>query len=254
MKASCLRSPLLMACLLLSLAGQGVCEERRVLRFGFIDSDTNFPEFAIVKLAAKKLNWKVGIWECPSWKRCLLMIESGDLDMIGWLFKTPEREFFMYYIEPSYFTERMVLYFLKGKGSDVREYKDLTGLTIGVMIGAKYFEPFDSDATLDKFETPGVADQDLKMLKAGRIDALIAEEGAWDQYIKDSEFNGKFEKAPYSVDAGNDYFVISKKSPYAKDRFKFGEVLKQLIDSGKVKEIFNKYGLEWIPPTQQAPK
>jgi len=253
MKASFLRSPLLMGCLLLSLVGQGVCEERRGLRFGSTFSDSaRDPHLAVVKLAAENLDWKAEYFECP-FKRCLFMMGSGDLDMMGLLFKTPEREASLYYIEPPYAAERIVFYFLKGRGSEIREYKDLSDLTIGVMVGVKHFEPFNSDVTLDKFVVP-FDEQRFKMLQAGRVDTFVGDEITDDILLKESNFKGQFEKSPYRVNAGNDYYAISKKSPYAKDRFTFGEVLKQLVDSGKVKEIYNKYGVEWNPPTQQAPK
>jgi len=252
MIASSLRSPILMGCLLLSLAGQGVCEERRVIRYSSGGAEFRDFSFEIVTLVTKKLDWKLEHFECP-WKRCLLMMESGELDIMGFLFKTPKREDYLHFIEPPYRSERIVFYFLKGNGANVKKYEDLMGLTIGVFIGGRFFEPFDSDKTLNKFEVP-FYEQRWKMLKAGRIDTLPANEIVADSNIEKMGYIGLFEKAPYRVVAGNDYFAISKKSPYAKDRFIFGEVLKQLIDSGKVKEIFKKYGVEWNPPTQQAPK
>jgi len=208
--------------------------------------------FEIIKLAAAKIDWKVEYFKCP-WKRCLYEVKIGNLDMMGLLFKTPERKETMYYIEPPYNGERTAFYFLKGLGSNVREYKDLKGLTIGVLAGSKFYKPFDSDTTLDKYEVPFV-DQKYKMLQAGRIDTFVADEFWYDADLKKSEFKDLFEKAPYRVLSGDYYFSISKKSPYAKDRFKFGEVLKQFIDSGKVKEIFNKHDYNWRPPTRQAPK
>jgi len=223
------------------------------MRFGSSYSDsTDDPSFEILKVATQNLNWKVDFFDCPSWKRCLLLMESGDIDMMPGLFKTSEREKYMYYVEPPYFGERIAFYFRKGQGSDVKEHKNLKGLTIGVRIGVKHVEPFDSDTSLDKFEVP-IANQMYKMLQAGRIDTFIGNE-AQDALLKDSEFKDQFEKAPYQLPSGDDYFTISKKSPYAKDRFKFGKVLKQFIDSGKVKEIYKKFGHDWRPPTQQAPK
>jgi len=92
------------------------------------------------------------------------------------------------------------------------------------------------------------------MLQAGNIDTFLGDEIRSDSSLLQSGFQGQFEKAPYQVPSGDDYFAISEKSPYAKDRFKFGEVLKQLIDSGKVKEIFSKHGADWNPPTRWVPK
>jgi len=244
------------------LAGQGVCEERRAVRTPIFE----LPRFYInkhgtysgididlIRIITRLLKWEVLFLECP-WKRCLLMMESGVLDVVGYLVKAPERLEYMYFIDPPYqYSGNAAFYFLKGKGSDVKTYNDLNGLTIGVVIGARYFEPFDSDATLDKFQL-SVDEQRFKMLQTGRIDTFLDVDVYVDFILKNNEFKGKFEKAPYVVKSKSGYFGISKKSPYAKDRFKFGEVLKQLIDSGKVKEIHNKYGFEWHPPTQQAPK
>ena len=182
------------------------------------------------------------------------MMESGQLDVVGLLFKTPEREQYMYYVEPPYRYERIAFYFTGGKGVDVRKYKDLKGLRIGVQIGSQYFEPFDSDTTLNKHAAVVDNVQRVKMLILGRIDTLIGDETQIDDLLKESEFKDKLEKAPYRVRAGNDYFAISKKSAYAKDRFKFGEKLKQLIDSGKVKEIYDKHDVEWDSPSQQVPQ
>jgi len=253
MIASLLRSPLLIGCLLLSLAGQGVCEERRSLQYSAGNLATGYSlSFEIVKLAASKLDWKIEYFPC-TWKRCLLMMESGNLDMMGTLFKTRERAKYMHYIEPPYFSESIVFYFQKGLGSGVREYKDLKGLTIGIIIGIKYFEPFDSDLSLDKFSVT-YNEQRHKMLDAGRIDTLITAEIGREADLIGSKYKGLFEKAPYHVKAGDNYFAISKKSPFTKNKLEFGNVLKQLIDSGKVKEIYTKLGLEWRPPTQQAPK
>jgi len=136
---------------------------------------------------------------------------------------------------------RLFSIFKKGKGSQVKGYGDLRGLTIGTDIRGKYFEPFDSDTTLDKFEVPFKI-QLFKMLEAGRIDTFAGNEITFDETLKKAGFEKMFEKAPYRVDTKvKGGIVISKKSPFAKDRFKIGEFIRQLLDSGKIMEIELKY-------------
>jgi hypothetical protein len=52
----------------------------------------------------------------------------------------------------------------------------------------------------------------------------------------------EIEKASYKPNNNVDlYFVISKKSPYAKDLVKFSKTIKDIVEEGKVKEFAKKY-------------
>jgi len=259
MKASCLRSPLLMGCLLLSLAGQGVCEERRVLRSdithnppsAIIDKGTySGIDVEILRLIANHFNWRIEFFECPS-KRCDIMLSQGELDITSDLM-TEEKKYLHFIEPPLYVSSARVFYFRKGAGLKIEKYEDLKNLTIGMIIRVKYFEPFASDATLVKFPLPFEL-QLFKMLESGRIDTFVGHEITSDESLKEGGFENKFEKALYRVDPKEKGgIVISKKSPYAKDRFKIGAFIQQLFDSGKIKEIEAKYG--YSSTVQQAPK
>jgi len=240
----------ILICLNLFMAGKvSIAEERRMLRYGSDLKSGGLP-FESVSLVAKILNWQVIHIKCP-WKRCLLMMKGGNLDMIGGLFKTPERQKYLHYVEPAYFSECIVFYFPKGLGKDVKKYNDLKDLTIGVVRGVLYYEPFDSDQDINKY-IAAINYQLFKLLREGRIDAFIGAEILYSNWLKDSNSKFQVEIAPYRVHAGNDYFGISKKSPYAKDRAKFEQVLKKLLDSGEVEDIYRQHGVEYYAPSQQS--
>jgi len=122
MKASFLRS-LLMGCLLLSLAGQGLCEERRVIRAAIrhwppsmiiTQGAYSGIDVEILRLIAKQFNWKMEFIECPA-KRCFIMLEQGELDISSGRFSL--REAYLYFVEPPLFVaSEIVFYFQKRQG------------------------------------------------------------------------------------------------------------------------------------------
>lgn len=61
---------------------------------------------------------------------------------------------------------------LPKKGIDLRSYEDLSGLRIGVPAGMSIGDPFDSDTSLNKIETPDYEKSSL-MLSYDRIDAIM---------------------------------------------------------------------------------
>jgi len=267
MKVSYLRYPLLMGCLLLSLAGQGVCEDRRrVMMLPAI----HFPPYMVTdkgkyngividiqRLIAEKLNWTVDFFDCPSLARCHFLAEEGKLGIyVEMTLDNKGYRDYLYYLQPSIeaITSKYVFYIQKKGAVNIRSYDDLSGLTVGTVIGGIYFEPFNSDPSIHKFEVPDWM-QLYKMLETGRIDAYLGLEDLNDVYLNSSRFKGLFKKADYRAETIRSvHIVLPKKSSFTKDRFKIEEVLRQLVESGKVREIYKRYGIELPSPTQQAPK
>lgn len=187
---------------------------------------------------ADRFNLTIKYVVCP-WKRCLKMMESGKVDIMGTLLKRPERERYMLYIEPPYKrTSTKVFYLKEGRGHLIKEYKDLYGLTIGVFRGAKYFSAFDNDSKLIKHEVTEPL-QLLRMLEKGRLDAIIADQLPMDyRLLTHKAFKGMFEKAPYVHESrGAVYMAISKNSNYAKRLPDFNKAMKQLVNNGTVEKI-----------------
>jgi len=269
MKACFLRSPLLMWCLLLhtslSLAGQGVCEDRRVMMIPV----SNIPPYYIIDeghyagiaielygLITERLNWDIDYLECPSGKRCDLLAEEGKLDIYGNLVMGNAYLGYLHYLKPPIEkTPSTIVFYLQKGTAKIESYSDLKGLTVGrALDDENFYEPFISDPSINMFIAVGDI-QLFKMLEAGRIDTVIGDEDSTDGYLNNSHLKDRFRKAAYRVDRNAAlHITIPKKSPFAKDRLEIEAVLQQLIKSGKVREIYKKYGVDWTPPTQQAPK
>ncbi len=150
----------------------------------------------ILKELAKRANFRLRCERYP-FKRCLMMLEEGKADIVCSLLKRPEREQFLTFIEPPYFTDSAKVFYLqKGKGSLIRKHEDLCNLNIGVTLGFKYFPLFEDDPKIRKRVAETNADLP-KMLAKGRVDAFIETETVGDSLIVNEGFKGQFEKAAF---------------------------------------------------------
>lgn len=197
-------------------------------------------DFDIWREVAKRQNLKLKFIKYP-WTRCLFNMKEGYVDgMIG-LAKRAEREEYMFYTNPSYYTCTTVFYVLKGKSNLIQTYEDLYKYKIGFVRDSAYFDKFDNDLKIQKY--PLVKEiQLLPMLAKNRLDAFIGTDCQADYQIIQAGYQDVFEKANYKP--GNDvhlYMAISKKSIYANELSNFNETIRNIVDEGKVKEFAKKY-------------
>lgn len=191
----------------------------------------------IINTLAADLSLTVKFVTCP-FKRCLAMLEYGQVDLMPGLFKTPEREKYMAFIEPAYFDDPPKSFYINRKNvKQIHDYEDLKTLTIGVKRGASYFEKFDKDLQLNKFVVTNEI-QLLSLLKIGRIDTFISTESLADYLIAKEGFAGEFIKAQFHYGKGDvSYLAISKKSALLKKMDLFQRSVKQAIENNTYNKI-----------------
>lgn len=181
------------------------------------------------------------IRHCP-WKRCLIELEDGKIDVFIGLFISPEREKKFHFCEPPYKDRSDKAFYLrKGQAHRVKKYEDLYQLKIGVTRGYKNFERFDND---EKLKKEFVADHILNLTKLveGRIDVFIQTEVAADYLIKINGFGDRIEKASYKYGKIHpSYFVVSRKSPYMNRIDDFEKNLRRFVKEKKYIEIIKKW-------------
>lgn len=188
---------------------------------------------------AKELGYEIKYIQAP-WRRLLLLMEKGEIDILGTASKSPERQKYMHYIEPPYMYGKKIFYLRKNRNLYITEYVDLHELKIGMIRGSKHYTQFDSDSKINKVY---VSDEKLhmKMLMADRIDAFIGSETIMDFLIQKYAYTGKFRKSKYFYAGSPGYFTISKKSKILLDTKKIDKLVKKLLAKGDVKKIIQKY-------------
>ncbi len=179
--------------------------------------------------------------EIHPWARALELIRQGGADIIMSIAQTAERAAYIQYPPISYMAVRPRLIVRVGMGASIRSYADLAGKSIGQSVSSAYFEPYNSDKTLDKISLAGNA-QILAMLSLGRLDLAVGTDPNLSWEIARLGYRGQFEFCAYQPpDATPLYLGLSRASGAAERAADFERAIRALIESGAVERILEKY-------------
>ena len=178
------------------------------------------------------------------WKRCLKHMEIGGSDVMTGLYKTPEREKYMTFIEPAYYTTQGICFYtLKSKALHINQYEDLKPLTIGTVKKVAYFERFDKDVSLNKFESI-TGNTLFRLLEGERIDTIVLNCVNGDISIKEGDRGNLITRAKYIFKAHRPvYLAISNKSLLLSRQDEFSQSLQKLLDNNEINKILESYGI-----------
>ncbi|WP_234399074.1 substrate-binding periplasmic protein [Pseudoalteromonas sp. T1lg75] len=144
-------------------------------------SDTDGPEprgllLDILAPIAAELGLEVRVVPCP-FSRCVHMLEQNEVDIMGGLIRTKQREQGLTFVTPAYMAlhSSFRFYSLRASDLDITDYEDLHGKRIAVMRGAAHFARFDKDS--DIIKVPVTSEQvAVQMLLKKRVDLFIGVE------------------------------------------------------------------------------
>lgn len=201
----------------------------------------------IVREIAQRMKLDVRFVSCP-WARCLSMLKDGQADLLSSAYRKPDRELFLNYFSKPYLASLPIaFYFKKNKNFTIEKYEDLYNYSIGVLGDASYFERFDKDKTLSKFEV-ATQDQLFPMLMYERFD-LIAGYVPTENYRLIAEgYKGKVQRSTYEF-SGQDavYMAISKRSPLINRRDELDRINSDLLKEGFIKKTIDSYLNKYLP-------
>lgn len=198
----------------------------------------------ILDEAASKIGYQV-IWRQIPFARSLQMLRKGQTDIVPRTIRTTEREAYINYLGPiAHQVKDIVFVVKKGKEGSVKQYQDLKGLKIGVKRKTAYFAQFDQDAELKKEE---LLDDDnmVRMFENGRFDvmAVLDQEALKVAMAKYQITNFSYADYQYNQVIGN-YYGMSKTSKMAVLYHDLNQALKEMIEKGRINDIYMQYGLE----------
>lgn len=186
--------------------------------------------------------------------RALDMMKNGQVDIMTFLLKTPEREQFITFIEPPYQRSSDKVFYLRSADpAPLQRYEDLASLQIGIKRGASYGAKFDADPDLHK-EAVTDTEQNFRKLLLGRLDTVLATESEGDYLLLTHGWKAAVRKAPLRfAQQANVYIGFAKHSPHQDLLPALSRELEALIQSGEVARIAARYGLTLQPAASAAP-
>ncbi|MBN2619166.1 MAG: transporter substrate-binding domain-containing protein [Spirochaetales bacterium] len=160
----------------------------------------------IIQEIAKDLNLQIQFQEVP-FTRALLMMKTGEADIMLGPNKTLDREEYIYFIEDYPLPRENKIFYVSDPQKIIYTYMDLYDKSIEVLRGAVYFDKFDSDSNLTKYEISDYQQAILKV-KRERSDVVIMPELQGDYLLK--ELNIKLIKSPFIIEGKDSFIGISK--------------------------------------------
>lgn len=175
------------------------------------------------------------------WARALEEMRNGQADLMSGLARTAERERYIDYLEPSYYSCSPSLYGSAPRAAALDSYEKLQGLRIGYVLQSAYFEPFDSDKRLLKV---GVKNEDqlLQMALRGRVELMIGTDCQVDFQLRDPELARRLVKLAYRPPASTRlYLGLASGSGRTAERELLAGALRQLQQEGWLQRAAQAY-------------
>lgn len=208
---------------------------------GFRDKDGNLVGFDIdlATEVAKEMGLKVA-FKPINWDAKDMELKAKNIDCVwNGMSQTPEREKAMA-LSKKYLNNKIILMTNKDNVS-VGSKEDLKGLNIGTQADSSALEMLKKndmyEEIKDKITEYTSYDDAILDMKAGRLDVL-----AIDQVLGEYKNNNMGEKMrTLNYDLGDDFYVIGFRKDDKALRDKVNTAIKAIIDSGKAKEISEKW-------------
>lgn len=193
-------------------------------------------DIELLDMLTRRLGVTYRIRRLP-WARCLEFMRSGRADLITGLAHTPERAKFIRYSRIPYHTVSPAFYVRKGAGKKIRTYADLSPFSIGYSLQSAYFEPFDSDDSLQKVGV-STETQLIRMLALGRLDVIIGTNANVEYDIGVMGLRGEIERTVYQPEKQTPLYIgISRKSPLMAQAEEIDLLLEYVLQRGMLLPI-----------------
>lgn len=175
------------------------------------------------------------------WARALEDMRIGQADLMTGLARTPEREQYIDYLEPYYYSCMPRFYGLAERVPTIDSYEQLQGLRIGYVLQSAYFEPFDSDNRLHKV---GVKNEQqlLQMLLHGRVEVMVGTDCQVDFQLLELNLGPRVSKLAY-LPPGRTllYLGLSRASAHEAERQLLEQALQELLQERWLKQAAKHY-------------
>jgi polar amino acid transport system substrate-binding protein len=201
----------------------------------------------LVTTIIHQMNCDINYKEIP-WKRLLVYIERGKVDLAAGASKTPEREKYAYFSD-GYRKEMTALFVLKG-GVQKYNFKQLSDIKnsdfqLGITNGYFYGDFFASLMNEKEFKKhiQGVASDTINIKKVlkDRVQGFLGDIYAGVSAMKEAGVREKFEIHPMPVSSADVYIMFSKKTSKLEDVKLFNQTLKKLKENGTLDNILRQY-------------
>ncbi|UTA46778.1 transporter substrate-binding domain-containing protein [Simiduia sp. 21SJ11W-1] len=179
-------------------------------------------------------------------RRALSSAQQGKVEAIAPLYKSPAREAYLLFSDPLG-VSATALFYRRAHPVHFERIQDLAGLKVAVMRGARVSDDFDSFAQLVRVEVTSY-EQQVRMLMAGRVDAIVGEEFVVRAMIERQYRLADHDivQAPSPVALQAMYVGVAKSAIGAQEKLvAINAGVAKLAASGVLQSVLAEYGIHY---------
>lgn len=201
----------------------------------------------ILEMIFQELGIEVESRYVGPWKRVLVNLEDGEIDVMCGLYLTEERKEFAEFTEP-FSDDNVTIFVWHDRAFPFETWDDLQGKIFGDILGASRGQEFEKWREQHNAKIEYVSDNllNLKKLEVGRIDCFIASYYLGIMYIRKHGYEGKIIPLKKPVSTQQLRYAFSKKSPFVKYLPQINQHIQKMRENGRVEAIFQKHLKNYI--------
>jgi polar amino acid transport system substrate-binding protein len=182
------------------------------------------------------------------WKRALISVQNGNIDLTMGASVLPEREKYAVFSLP-YRDESFSIFLEKGGNvkyrineiEDIMKYKIKLGTVRGYYYGPEFEAAMKNPKFRKYIEEVHDDEANIRKMEKGRIKACLINYYVGVFLLKKCDLMDKLEHSPFTLKSGTIHVMFSKKTVSPDIIRRFNESLTKLKNSGKLDQIIKKY-------------
>ncbi|RED49919.1 substrate-binding periplasmic protein [Aestuariispira insulae] len=191
-----------------------------------------------------------------SWKRVLKLAETGHLDIVPNVFKTPERQEWLIYQNSPFKADDAVVFSRRDTPFPITSLKDLAGLRGGTTVGDSWGAEFDRFLNKQGAERAPTAQSLMKMLAHHRIDYAVYAVTSGRAVAKSIGLSEQIQHHPAPRASEGMYIGFSKKSSCAGIAPAFEQALEAYLrearQAGQMDRLIERKIEAWAQSVQET--
>lgn len=201
---------------------------------------------AIVGAALDRIGLPFEIRYVGPFKRTLAAAETGEVDVIAELKKTPEREVFLAFPSTAIFVNPVAVFTRRNRNLNLPRREDLVGLRGGIVLANLFGGDLDAflQQRLSIEEVPRL-DLGLKMVELGRLDYFITGYYPGMSYLIDQGWEASYAVQRPFLTATDNFVGIARMSRCFAELGALDATLAKMARDGEIQRLFDAATVDW---------
>lgn len=198
----------------------------------------------IIRIVARQLGHTVKFGMYP-WARAQAMMKLDEAHILVGPYKTDERLAYMAYSQRPFFQDQVVFYTRADDSVDWRgDYLALRDRPIVILNGWAYGAEFALARPSLRVSVANSVDNGLNMLMHRHVTLFASNRRDTEPVVARLNLRGKVVSLTPFIKVEDAYFAFPKRPRHDKLRQQFDQALNAMIDSGELKKMGSRYGVD----------